>query len=399
MAHSYRTIQYSERKELSFSSAAIILIFFLVTSQIFILPLPSIATQMFRPLLIVMIIIHIQHSGSVQHPARIFAFLVGVHAIVVLLFYRELWTQENISNGVAVALFFLMFSFAIGVNWSKRELRWILLSCFFGCFVCATALLASNNPTDFNAATSGHLDLVGYSVNRNKNAYQYAFGSVLGLIYLLKGKNNHKLLVLLMEAVVGYALLYSQCRGAFLSFVGGTTVLFAALLLELRRKGSSKVLLYLVLLIIGYFVVYYLLKNSELSRLVDGDSKSGRDEGIKAAWRLFVNSDWFGKVFGNGFGFEEMQTGAIGAHLVYVSFLVSIGLIGSVLTALTFLSSLKYSYGAGSISLIVVAILKTFFESADYNVFIPLILAVIVSNYSKISRRDYYELFGREKAK
>lgn len=396
MPHNYRTIQYQDRRNLSFSSIAIILIFFLVTSQIFILPLPPLVTQMFRPLLIVMILIHMQHSGSIQLPSRIFALLIGIHALVVLLFYRELWNEDNISNGIAVALFFMMFSFAIGVNWSKRELKWIMWACFLGCFVCAIALLASNNPTDLNAATEGHLDLVGYSVNRNKNAYQYAFGSVLGLIYLLKGKNNHKLLIFVIEAITLYALLYSQCRGAFFAFVGGATVLFGGLLLEIRKKKNGKAFAYLILLIVGYIAIYYLLKNSELSRLVDGESTSGRDEGIEAAWKLFLSSDWFGKLFGNGFGFEEMQTGEIGAHLVFVSYLVSMGLIGSALTALVFISSARYSFGAGAFALIVTAFLKTLFEGADYNVFIPLILGVIICNYGRIKRRDYYELFGKQ---
>ena len=395
MSYSHRTIQYQDRRNLSFSSIAIILIFFLVTSQIFILPLPSIVTQMFRPLLIVMMLIHMQHSGSGQLPARAFAFFVGVHALVVLLFYRELWNEENISNGIAVALFFMMFSFAIGVNWSKKELRWILFACFLGCFVCAVALLASNDPTDFDAATAGHLDLVGYSVNRNKNAYQYSFGAVLGMIYILKGRNIPKSLVLLMTAVIGYALLYSQCRGAFFSFVGGATVLQLGLLLEVKKKNAGKAFAYVVLLVLAYIAVYYLLKNSDLSRLVDGESKSGRDEGIKDAWNIFLRSGMFEKVFGSGFGYEATQIEGIGAHFVYVSYLVSMGIIGSGLTAITFLSSARRSFGAGAFALIITAVLKTFFEGADYNVFIPLILGVVICNYTRVTGRKYYELFGK----
>ena len=255
MSHNHRTIQYADRMPLSFSSIVIILIFFLVTSQIFILPLPPIATQIFRPLLIAMCIIHMQKCGSIQLPMRALAFLVGVHAIAVFLLNSGLWNEENISNGVAVALYFLMLSFAIGVNWTKRELRWILFACFFGSFVCAAALLASNDPTNFNAASEGHLNLVGFSVNRNKNAYQYAFGCIIGLIYLLKGKKNRKLLIVMIEAVTGYALLYSQCRGAFFSFVFGATVLFIGLLFEVGKKNSGKAFTYAVLMIVSYVAI------------------------------------------------------------------------------------------------------------------------------------------------
>lgn len=395
MPHYSRTIESSDRRNLSFSAVAIVVVFFLVTSQVFILRLPPIATQVFRPFLIVMFLIHMQHSGSIQHPARIISFFVAIHALFVLLFNMSLWNQDNILEGVAVALYFMMFSFAVGVNWSPKELRWILLACFLGCFVCAVALLASNDPTDFNAATVGHLDLMGTSVNRNKNAYQYSFGVVLGMIYLLKGRKIPKTLVFLMTAVMGYALLYSQCRGAFFSFVAGATVLLGGLLLELRKKNGGKALAFMILLIVSYVAIYYLLKNSDLSRLVDGESTSGRDEGIEAAWQLFLGSDWFGKIFGNGFGYEFQQTQEIGAHLVYLGYLVSMGIIGSGLTAMTFISSARHSFGAGAHALILTAFLKTLFEGADYNVFIPLILGVVICNYSRVTGRRYYELFGR----
>lgn len=395
MPHYSRTIESSDRRNLSFSAVAIVVVFFLVTSQVFILRLPPIATQVFRPFLIVMFLIHMQHSGSIQHPARIISFFVAIHALFVLLFNMSLWNQDNILEGVAVALYFMMFSFAIGVNWSKKELRWILFACFLGCFVCAVALLASNNPTDFNAATAGHLNLIGASVNRNKNAYQYSFGCVLGLIYLLKGRGNYKPIILVMELIMGYALLYSQCRGAFFSFVGGATILFAGLLLEMRRKSSSKAFAYTILLIVSYILIYYLLKNSDLSRLIDAESTSGRDEGIEAAWKLFLQSDWFEKLFGNGFGFETMQTGEIGAHNVFVEYLVAMGLFGSGLIALMFISSARRGFGAGAYALMTAAFLKTMFEGADYNVFIPLILGVSICNYSRVSGRRYYELFGK----
>ena len=395
MSHHSHTIENYRNGRLSFSAYAIILIFFLVSSQVLILSLPNIATQMFRPLLIAVLLIHMQAKGSIRNTASLFALLVALHGIVVLLFYRELWNQDNLFEGGAVALFFLMFSVSISVNWGRKELWGILIACFIGCFVCAVALLASNDPTDLNAATVGHLDLLGTSVNRNKNAYQYSFGSVLGLIYMLKGKKNYKPIIFLMEAVTVYALLYSQCRGAFFSFVAGATILFAGLLLEIRKKNSGKAFLYTVLLVVAYIVIYHLLKNSDLSRLIDAESKSGRDEGIEAAWNLFLNSDWFGKIFGNGFGFEEMQTGAIGAHNVFVGYLVSMGLIGSGLTALMFISSARRAFGGGAYALIATAFLKTMFEGADYNVFIPLILGVVICNYTRVTGRNYYELFGK----
>ena len=228
------------RKTLSFSSIAIVSIFFLVTSQVFILPLPSIVTQLFRPLLVVMIIINMQRNGRIGSVTQVLALLVAIHAALTLLMHLDLWDKDNILNGAAVSLFFLMLSFAIEANWSKRELKLLLAASFLGCFICALMLLVSNNPVDFHAATAGHLSLAGFSVNRNKNAYQYSFGTVLGVIYLLKGRNNPKLIIFLMTAVQLYALLYSQCRGAFISAVAAVTVLFLGLLLEVRKKNGNQ---------------------------------------------------------------------------------------------------------------------------------------------------------------
>ena len=396
MPQDLRKNKYYESRRLTLSSIIVVLIFFLVTSQIFILPLPPIATQMFRPIMIVMIYLNMLRNGAIRSTPQTIGFLVAIHAAMTLLYHPELWNYDNISEGVAVVLFFAMFAFAIGTVWTKKELKYIIAASFIGCFVCAVALLYSNGPTNLDAATAGHLDLMGTSVNRNKNAYQYAFGTVLGLIYLLHGKQNRKLLIFLMTGVTAYALLYSQCRGAFFSTVGGVTVLLLGRMAEIKRKsGYNKAIVFFLFLLVLYIGTYFALKNSELSRLIDTDSTSGRDEGIEAAWQLFLNSDLFGKIFGNGFGYETMQTGEIGAHLIYVGYLVSMGLIGSGLTACMFFASFRRIFGSGAFALAAVAFLKTFFEGADYNVFIPLILGVVICNYTRVTGRKYYELFSK----
>ena len=396
MSHSHQTIQYQDRRNLSFSSIAIILIFFLVTSQIFILPLPEIATQVFRPLMIAMILIHMMRNGYIRSAPRTLAFLVAIHAVLALLYHAELWTHDNIMDGAAVALFFAMFAFAVGAAWTRKELKYIIAASFLGCFVCAVALLISNDPTDLNAATAGHLDLAGYSVNRNKNAYQYAFGTILGLIYLLYGKNNKKAIVFLMTIVIAYALVYSQCRGAFFSAVGGFSVMLIGKLLEIRkRKGTGTAVVWTLVMIAAYIGVYYLLKNSELNRLIDAESTSGRDESMEAAWQLFLNSNLFGKLFGNGFGYESQQTQEIGAHIIYLGYLVSMGLIGSGLTALMFLASFRRVFGPAAYALVTTAFMKTLFEGADYNVFIPLIIGITICHYTRMTGRNYHELFGK----
>lgn len=128
-------------------------------------------------------------------------------------------------------------------------------------------------------------------------------------------------------------------------------------------------------------VLYFLIKNSSMSRIVDGESTSGRDEGIRRALRTYQNADLFGKIFGCGFTYEEsfLKTGELLSHFVYTNFLISIGMVGLVILILFFLSCVFESAGAISLSFLVCGLLRTCFESLDYYIYIPLILAALLS--------------------
>ncbi len=391
--------RYSNRigdNQVALSGLVVTAVFFLVSSQVLILPLPSIATQVFRPLIVLACMFRMRDTGGVNSWASTFAIIAAIHALASLVFHTELWSSKVFFSGIAVVLYFLMFAFAISVKWSGHELKFMLFFSFFACFICAVALLTSNDPTDFQAATVGHLKLLGYEVNRNKNAYQFSFGVVLGLIYLFKGKRIPKLLFAGMTAVMVYALLYSQCRGAFLCCVAGSTVVILGMLLDLRKRSGSTAFTLLVLTVLAYIAAYMLLKNSELSRLINTDNTSGRDEGIVEALNIFRNSDFFSRLFGSGFGYESTQIEGIGAHMVFVSFLVSIGILGMLLTLGMFTSAFRRCFGAGAYGLFLCAFLKAFFESADYNIYIPMILAVLICDYARRTGRSHYELFSRK---
>ena len=199
--------------------------------------------------------------------------------------------------------------------------------------------------------------------------------------------------------MTAYALLYSQCRGAFFCAVAGIVVLVFGLLLRIRRKNPDGFIVYSILFIISCVILYYLIKNSELSRLVDGDSTSGRDEGIKHAWELFLQSDLLGKVFGHGYGFEAENSDEIGAHLVYVSYLLSVGIIGTLLITLMFVQAFRNIRSPIPLALWSAAFLRTFFEGLDYYIYIPLLLSVIEQKYIKTAGKpsmialNYYKRY------
>lgn len=393
MRQSRLTNEY-RREGLSFSCVLVSAIFFVVLFQVPILKAPSIVTQVFRPLIIFFLLITMLRRGTIAFPARIVALLAAFHCCFVL-FYNSINVDE-ITAGVSAILYLLMFCAVTGTPWNKREVRFIIMACFLGAFVCAVGLFLSNDPTDLRVGLSGDMKMLGVHVNRNKNAYAFAIGTIIGVAYLLYGRKNFW--VAIMTAVVAYGLLYSQCRGAFFCAVLGVSLLVLGRLLEIKKKSEARFLAYSILFVLFCIAAYYLLKNSELNRLIDGESKSGRDDGIKYAWELFLSSDFFGKIFGNGFTFEAANTEGIGAHLVYMAYLLSTGIVGcSLITLMLIMSGVRIK-GSIPSALFACAFLKTFFEGLDYYIYIPLILSMIISNYSYIYRRNTDELFIERKA-
>ena len=372
---------------------AVCIVLFLVLSQVLILKLPESITALFRPALVAVLLIEMMHRGAIISSTRIITFIAAIWmGLVVLLNEIDI---KALQYAAGVIFYMLMFWAVTGIAWNKRELRCIISTCFVACAVCAAALLYSNPITDFSAATSGHLNLLGASVNRNKNAYVFAVGTVLGIVYLFKGKNIPKLLVVALTAIIGYALLYSQCRGAFFCTVAAVTVFVAEDLLKLRRINPGRAFFLAIAFVAFCVLAYFLLKNSQLSRLVDGDSKSGRDEGIKYAWNLYLGTDWFGKIFGSGFMYESQNTEGVGAHLVYVGFILSSGVIGVTLIALMFITTFKNIKGSIPYAFFTIAFLKTFFEGMEYNLYSALIIATITYNYTRTYGGNINELFSR----
>lgn len=383
--------------QLSFSCELVALVFFLVLSQFLIIRVPEIITQVFRPMIVLFLTIRMTQRGQIRFGARYAALMAAVQCALVLVFIVVTnFSMEELTRGVANILYLLMFFAVTGTPWTKNEVKFILGACFLACFVCAVVILLSNNPTDFHVGDSGNMKMFGITVNRNKNAYAFSLGTVLGFAGILYGKGNKKGLIVFMTMVIGYALMYSQCRGAFFCAVLGVTILVLGEIQKISKYDMGKAIIALFGFILFCLAAYYLLKNSELSRLIDGDSTSGRDVGIKRAWHLFLDTDWFGKLFGNGFTYEENHVEGAGAHLVYAGYLVSTGLVGcGFITFIFILSGLRIK-GYIPYALFALAFLRTFFEGLDYYIYIPLILAIITHNYTLLYGGTDNGLFKKE---
>ena len=382
-----------DNRTLPFSCVLVAAVFFLVLSQAIIIRFPPVFTQVFRPAIVFFLLIRMVQRGQLEFPARRTALIAAIYCILVLLLNPI--NSDEIMSGLTTSLYLLMFVAVTGIAWNKRESSFIVEAVFWGTFVCAVAVMLSNDITNLHTGVDGDIYIFGVPMNRNKNAYAFAIGVVLGIVFMARNRGLKRLLFTLMTGMMGFCLMYSQCRGAFLCTSLGIFTLIGVELLKLRRRNSAKAFMYAILVVISCIVAYYLIKNSQFSRLIDGESTSGRDIGIKHAWQLFLNSDLFGKIFGNGFGYEEAHSDTIGAHLVYATFLVSSGLVGCMLIILMFVKTFARIKGAVPYALFAVALSRTFFEGLDYYIYIPLILSVISYNYMRLSGRTAYELFEK----
>lgn len=377
----------------SFGANFVGIVFFVVLSQVFILNTPDVVTQVFRPIIIMALFINMQKKNVVfNSPESKIGIVAAVWCAIVFLMHPN--DPEAFMSAAAIVLYLLMFSVVSCTVWNEKETRTIILACFAGTILCAIVFMYSNPMTDFSGEANGNINMLGKHVNRNRNAYAFSLGTVIGLQLLFKS-SKRKILVFIATVIELYCVLYSQCRGAFFCCVAGAIIVVWEQLSAIRKKGKiAKFMFWLVFTMILLVVSYVLIKNSELSRLIDTDSKSGRDECIQHAWELFLGSDAKSKILGNGYLFERENTTGIGVHLVYLTYLLSTGIIGTTLIALMFVSSGLRIRGCASYSLFIIAFMRTFFEGLDYYIFIPLILSIIISNYSRTHGGSSSELFG-----
>ena len=375
---------------LSFESVFVAFVFFVVLSQFILYAGSETLSQPFRPLIVLILTVQVIRRGRIRLPVCTVALAMAVYQCII---WFMLYPDGGGFGQYLVLIFYFMMLFSVaGFPWKRRELQFIIYVAFLATFVCAVVFCLSNNMADF----SQHEYLfLGKHVNRNKNAYAFAFGIILGRSYLAYGRGRNRLLIFLMMVLEGYCLLYSQCRGAFIG------ALIAMTLIAWNRAGGMKkhnnpyLLFYIMLFVLIVVASYYLIKYSAVSRLVDSDNLSGRDDGMEHALFLFRQSPFIGKIFGNGIAYESNNTVGIGAHFVYLTYLLESGIIGVIILLLFFIQAARGIKGEIAWSLYAFALSRTLFEGMDYYIFIPLILSICISNYERLFNRSGKELFSR----
>lgn len=389
------TNEYDQKEKISVSCLVVSAVFFMVLSQFILVVIGSETfTMIFRPIIVFAVLLSLTRRKTIAiSSTHVYAFFVCIAAAVSLLVHAI--DVEKVSGCASDILYALMFVAVTVTPWNKREIRMILLSCFLGAFVCAAIMFASNPITDFSVGKNGNVAFMNTTANRNKNAYAFNIGAVIGIICLVKGKNIPKLIVGICTAVLVYGILYSQCRGAFFSFVAACAVMAIGWIAAISKKNPRKAFSTALALIIASVSIYFLLKNSELSRLIDGESTSGRDSGIKEAWGLFLNADVFDKIFGCGYSYEVEHMTQIRSHLVYTCYLLNVGIFGTLFLIMIFISMVRKFKGGIPLAFFVLGFVRTFFELLDYYIYIPLIIALVIFNYVYYTKEDYGTLFSR----
>lgn len=375
-------------ESLSAESIFVAFVFFAVLSQLLLTGRSEILTQPFRPLIVIILTVQVVRRGRLKLPVCNVALAMSVYQLILWFF---LYPDGGPLKGYLVLIFYFMMLFSVaGFPWNGRELRLILFASFLATFVCAAAFFMSNNMLDFS---NHEFRFMGEAVNRNKHAYAFAFGIILGRAYLSFGRGRNRLLILLMMLFEGYCLMYSECRGAFLGVFISMTIIMFSRAVRMRKSGNLYLVFYIFLYAAVCIAGYLMIKHSAVSRLVDGENLSGRDTGIEHAILLFRQASLPGKIFGNGMLYETLNTEGIGVHFVYLTYLLEAGIIGAVLIILIFVKAMKNIRGEIQWSIFMIALSRTFFEGTDYYMFIPLILSICISNYEMLYKRPCSELF------
>ena len=378
----------NRRELLSVESCFVAFSFFIVLSQFLLYAVSDTISKPFRPLIVLILAIMVVRRGRLKLAVCTTSLAMSVYQCMVWFFYYP--KGGALTEYLTIILYFMMLFSVSSFPWNRRELRLIVHSAFLATFVCAVVFFISNNMLDF----SEHEYLFwGMHVNRNKNAYAFALGLVLGWHHLSFGKGNKKLLIVFMILLEGYCLIYSQSRGAFICVFLAFCVIVLNKLVGMYRNGNPFLPICFLIFLMSCILGYLLIKGSPVSRLVDGENLSGRDEGIKHAVELFIKAPVLGKIFGNGLLYEINNTVGVGVHLVYLTYILEGGIIATGMIIVLFLQSMRRMRGEIQWSLFMLAFFKTFVEGMDYYVFIPLILAICISNYENMFRRPGSELF------
>lgn len=378
--------------QLSPESVFVAFVFFVVLSQFLIYAGSEQFTQPFRPLIVLILTVQVIRRGRLRLRVCQMALVMSVYQILIWFFLYP--RGGSIRDYLTLFFYFMMLFSVASFPWNQRELRLILLATFAATFFCALVFFFSNNMTDFS---DHEMQFLGKVVNRNKNAYAFAFGVIIGRTYLAYGKGRSRLIITAVMLFESYCLLYSKCRGAFLGLVIAFVSIAVGKVIRMNREGNPFVGFYVLFCGLIMTGGYFLIKNSVLSRLVDSENLSGRDDGIEHALELFRRAPLLGKIFGNGIFYESANTEGIGVHFVYLTYLLEAGIIGMVLVILIFLYAIVHTRGEIQWSFLLFAISRTFFEGMDYYIFIPLILSICLSNYERLTGRSCREVFYRQR--
>lgn len=186
---------------------------------------------------------------------------------------------------------------------------------------------------------------ISMQYEETENAVVNVAYEVLALIPLLYFWKERPLIQYVMLAIILIVVLSTVKRGAIMIGIVCVSYFFYTTIQGTSKKTKLSIwLLVFVFVVVGTKYVVNFYENSSYAQLrmeqsLEGDS-SGRDEIFLDAWTIFINSNPFNMLFGNG-AWATLRRMKILAHNDWLEILVNQGLVGVVVYLLYWLSFFK----------------------------------------------------------
>lgn len=387
-----RTIQRLRDEELTAVCMLLCLLLFLILG---ILPtIPTGITKFFRPAFIFISAFSIYRCYPIRSSR--WQIVLGIYFFMVFICNRI--TGHATEAFISHELFILFFILAAGRRWSRREINLILDTVIFSCDVQAIVVLICNSLL-LHAGGQQHINYLWCIVNRNAVAFAIVPGAVacmLKLIFCKKGWKTDFLRVYWMFSLLlcTYDVFALGCRSAFYSLCFGIFCIVWERVKRTRNPAEKIIqeLMIIIMVIVGINFLMRIASGAYSSRLF-----SLEDTGRKEIWDNAMELIREKPLFGGGYDYWDEAGYRIGTHNTFITFLLEGGAIAAAIATFHFMFLSLELLGSGSIipfAFLAETVMHMLTEgSMDYYAYLPMILCVIVANYTLYQGR-VWELFN-----
>ncbi|WAA12115.1 O-antigen ligase family protein [Fervidibacillus halotolerans] len=365
-------------KRSSFKAKLIGLFFFLSLTSVYVFP--DVLTNMYKPLLIILLFFSI-----LLFDERLEINVISV-IIIISITYYSLVLLNNMSfmsftSYASITLPLIIALILSTIKLSIKDLRVIINSIYLGGIVFSIFILVSNpNLTQMSAIYRTEIKYLNSIINANGIPYFVIPAVLIGINKIILSKNINKIKHIMYVFISMYPIFYSMSRGGFLAlFLGMLFIILYYIKLYLKKNNMIKIITLILLICTIVLMIYHILPQKIKARLFNFSSYDLNHRDF--LWEQAILMSRNNIFFGNGYTYYWEKTGNnYGAHNLYIDLLVSSGIIGAVLMLLIFITIiLKSKKNPIAVSFITIAFINSMIESGrSYGFWIPLMLALMI---------------------